>query len=92
MAVLPAQCRRGLSAVITPVGNQHPAELKDPRLHGRCTALTGRPTVKLHAAHGDDCPGLLLPAKPLLIEMQPPVGPSQRDWGKRSVLNNYYVT
>lgn len=82
----------GLSAVITPVGNQRPAELKDPWLDGRCGALTGRPTVKLHAAHGDAYPGPLFPAKPLLIEVRPPVGPSQRDRGKGSVLNNYYVT
>ncbi len=93
MAVLPAQCRRGLSAVITPVGNQRPAELKDPWLDGRCGALRGRPTVKLPAAHGDCLPRAAVPpAKPLLIEVQPPVGPSQRDRGKRSVLNNYYVT
>lgn len=83
---------RGLSAVITPVGNQYPAELKDPRLHGRCGALTGGPTAKHHAARGDACPGLLIPAKLPLIEVQPPVGPSQRDRGKRSVLDNYYVT
>lgn len=91
----PAGCRWGLGAwegggaVITPAGNQRPAELKDPRPHG---ALTGRPTVKRHAAHGDAGPGPQFPAKPLLIEVQPPVGPSQRGRGKRSVLNNYYVT
>lgn len=61
MAVLPAQCRRGLSAVITPAGNQHPAELKDPWLYGQCWALTGRPTVKLHAAHRDAYPGRCSP-------------------------------
>ncbi|KAK2912799.1 hypothetical protein Q8A73_006912 [Channa argus] len=73
----------------TRVGNQHPAELKDPRLHGQSMALICGPTVKLLAAQGDACPGLLLPAKPPLIEMQLPVGPSQQDRGKRSVLNNY---
>lgn len=78
--------------MITPLGDQHPAELKGPWLQGRCTALTDRPTAQLHAAHGDDCPGPLLPAEPLLIEMQPPVGPAQQGRGERSVLNNYYVT
>lgn len=37
-------------------------------------------------------PAPLFPARPLLIEVQEPVGPSQRDPGKRSVSNNYYVT
>lgn len=55
---------------------------------------TRPPAFKLPAARGDAWPGPapLYPAKPLLIEVQPPVGPSQRDPGKRSVLNNYYVT
>lgn len=54
--------------------------------------VTGGPTVKQHAAHGAACPGLLIRAMSLLIEVQPPVGPSQRGRGKRSPLDNYYVT
>uniref|UniRef100_UPI001ED81C5E thymus-specific serine protease n=1 Tax=Scatophagus argus TaxID=75038 RepID=UPI001ED81C5E len=76
MAAQEKMCTEG--AVITPVGNQRPAELKDPSRDGRCGALTGRPTIKLRAAHGVACPGPLYPAKPLLIEVQPPVGPSQQ--------------
>lgn len=38
------------------------------------------------------CPGPLRPCEPLLIEVQPPVGASQRGPGKGSVQNNYYVT
>lgn len=55
-------------------------------------ALTGDPTFKQHAARGDPCPGPLRPCKPLLIEVQPPVGASQQDPGKGNVQNNYYVT
>lgn len=55
-------------------------------------ALTGDPSFKQHAARGDPCPGPLRPCKPLLIEVQPPVGASQQDPGKGNVQNNYYVT
>lgn len=41
-AVLPAQCRRGLSAVITAAGKQRPAVLKDPWQDGRCGPLHGQ--------------------------------------------------
>lgn len=49
--------------MITPVGNQRTAELKDPRMDGRCGAMTGRPTFKLKhvQARGDACPGPAVP-------------------------------
>ncbi|CAB1414390.1 unnamed protein product [Pleuronectes platessa] len=86
------QCRRGSGALITPAGNQHPAELKDPcgrgggcwgpRPHGQIPAPPTEPPGPAGSS----------PARPPLIEVQPPVGPSQRGRGKRSVPNNYYVT
>lgn len=82
----------GSSSVITPAGHQRSAELKEPWMDASSGALTGDPRFKLHAARGDPCPGPLHPCKPLLIEVQPPVGASQRDPGKGSVQNNYYVT
>lgn len=63
-----------------------------PRLQGRRGALAGGPTAKHRAAHRAACPGLLIPAKPLLIEKQPPVGPSQQGPGEKNVLDNYHVT
>lgn len=82
----------GSSSVITPVGHQRSAELKEPWMDACFGALTGDPTLKQHAARGAPCPGPLRPRKPLLIEVQPPVGAAQRAPGKGSVQNNYYVT
>lgn len=78
--------------MITPVGHQRSAELKEPWMGACFGALTGDPSFKQHPARGDPCPGPLRPCKPLLIEVQPPVGAAQRDPGKGSVQNNYYVT
>ncbi|XP_059187041.1 thymus-specific serine protease [Centropristis striata] len=54
-------------------GKPAPCGVKSPLAAGTVRGpLTGRPTVKLHAAHGDAYPGPMFPATPLLIEVQPP--------------------
>lgn len=59
-------------------------ELRGPRRRPRVQTAR-RPRRPL-------CPGPLRPCEPLLIEVQPPVGASQRGPGRGSVQNNYYVT